>query len=194
MNETATKQVSRPLLRRPIFLIVTATVLALTAIALWAFQPWKLFTSSRVDEALPSAPAVSATVLPTVTSALSTVPSATTQPATPMLLRRGTFVSQEHQTSGTASIIQLADGSRILRLEKLASSDGPDLHVWLTDQDAGGSWHKYDDGRYIQLGKLKATHGNQNYVIPANADLAGLRSAVIWCDRFNVAFGSAPLG
>ena len=40
---------------------------------------------------------------------------------------------------------------------------------------------------------MKATDGNQNYAIPADVDLAGLRSVVVWCDRFDVAFGSAPL-
>ena len=80
-----------------------------------------------------------------------------------------------------------------MRLEGLASSDGPDLHVWLSDQLSGGEWGSYDDGRHVALGELKATHGNQNYEIPANADLAGLRSVVIWCDRFNVAFGTASV-
>ena len=80
-----------------------------------------------------------------------------------------------------------------MRLEGLASSDGPDLHVWVTDQPSGGEWGSYDDGRYLALGKLKATHGNQNYAIPADAELGGLRSVVIWCDRFNVAFGTAPV-
>ena len=51
----------------------------------------------------------------------------------------------------------------------------------------------YDDGDYVRLGELKATHGNQNYEIPADARLAGMRSVVIWCDRFNVAFGTAPI-
>ena len=68
------------------------------------------------------------------------------------------------------------------------------MHVWVTDQQAGGDdWGKYDDGRYLELGSLKGTDGNQNYAIPADADLAGLSSVVIWCDRFNVAFGSAAV-
>ena len=50
----------------------------------------------------------------------------------------------------------------------------------------------YDDGRYVRLGELEANNGNQNYEIPAAADLDGLTSVVIWCDRFNVAFGTAP--
>ena len=110
-----------------------------------------------------------------------------------MVLAHGDFVDAEHGTSGTASILQLADGRRFLRVERLASSDGPDLHVWLSDARSGGSWGSYDDGTYVRLGNLKATHGNQNYPIPASADLSAMRSVVIWCDRFNVAFGTAPI-
>ncbi|RJQ74971.1 hypothetical protein D5S17_21740 [Pseudonocardiaceae bacterium YIM PH 21723] len=153
----------------------------LLAVGLWAFQPWKLFTHSTVNEALPTAQAAPVPAMPSTSAA-------------PVALSSGAFVSQEHGTSGTATVVRLPDGSRVLRLTGLATSDGPDLHVWLTDQDAGGDWFKYDDGRVIGLGKLKATHGNQNYAVPAEVDLTGLRSAVIWCDRFNVAFGSAPLG
>jgi hypothetical protein len=35
--------------------------------------------------------------------------------------------------------------------------------------------------------------GNQNNAIPAGVDLADFRSVSIWCDRFNVSFGTAPL-
>ena len=90
-------------------------------------------------------------------------------------------------------MLELADGRRFVRLEGLASSDGPDLHVWLSDAPSGGDWGSYDDGRVVRLGDLKATHGNQNYAVPADADLSGMRSVVIWCDRFNVAFGTAAI-
>ena len=42
-------------------------------------------------------------------------------------------------------------------------------------------------------GHLKANRGDQNYVIPAGTDIASFRSAVIWCVRFKVGFGVAPL-
>ncbi|MCO1581565.1 DM13 domain-containing protein [Crossiella sp. SN42] len=195
--------------------MIVATVLG---VGLYLFQPWKLFTSSTVDEALPTGAAAEAPLSPATSAPGSGAPGtgtpgadgpgaggpgtgapgagqpgATTPPAQPGTLAAGDFVSQEHPTKGKAAVLRLADGSRVLRLTGLASSDGPDLHVWLTDQSAGGEWGKYDDGRFVKLGKLKATHGNQNYAIPADANLDGLRSVVIWCDRFNVAFGSAPL-
>ena len=139
------------------------------------FEPWTLFTDTTVNEAVPTAG-----------------PTSNAAPA-PTELARGTFVSQEHETSGTASIIELADGSRTLRLEKFETSNGPDLHVWLSEEKAGGGWFKYGGGRTVQLGELKANRGSHNYAIPADADLEGLRSVVIWCKRFHVAFGSAPL-
>ena len=109
------------------------------------------------------------------------------------MLAEGDFEDAEHGTDGVARILELADGRRFVRLEGLATSDGPDLHVWITDQPSGGEWGSYDDGRYVRLGELKANNGNQNYEIPADADLGGLASVVIWCDRFNVAFGTAPV-
>ena len=170
------------------------TTVALTAGAL-VFKPWTLWTRSTLDEALPTVSAAPA--VPDASPAAEDVPEPTATPtptrAEPVELTRGEFVTQEHGTSGTARVVELADGSRILRVEGFSTSNGPDLHVWLTDQAAGGDWFKYDDGRSVQLGELKATDGNHNYAIPADADLAGLTSVVVWCKRFGVAFGSAPL-
>ncbi|MCI0690182.1 MAG: DM13 domain-containing protein, partial [Sporichthyaceae bacterium] len=76
------------------------------------------------------------------------------------------------------------------------TSNGPDLQVWLTDQPVipgNAGWFVFDDGRYVQLGPLKANRGNQVYDIPAGTDLTGLTSVSIWCKRFAVSFGAAPL-
>jgi hypothetical protein len=177
---------------KPVLAVAVAVVLAVVGVGLWAFQPWKVFTSSEVDEPLPS---VGVDRVSTEGPAATPAPGETTPPAdtAPVALGQGEFVDAEHDTSGLALVLELADGSRFLRLENLASSDGPDLHVWMTDQPSGGDWGSYDDGDYLRLGELKATHGNQNYEIPAGADLAGFTSVVIWCDRFNVAFGTAPI-
>lgn len=188
------------------------------AVALAVFEPWRLFTRSTVDEALPvqvstvevaagpsaqapaSTPAPEQTGSPNVGVPATSGPAAVgepgpTPPVQPMALASGAFVDGEHATSGTASILQLPDGSRYVRLENFSTSDGPDVQVWLTDKAAGGSdWGKYDDGVHLSLGELKATDGNQNYPIPADANLSAFTSVVIWCDRFNVAFGTAPVG
>lgn len=166
---------------RPVTWLLAGVVVVVVAAGLWAFQPWRLFTHSTLNEDLPVTATTSATA-----------PGGRPQPQV-TVLAQGEFVGQEHATRGTAQLVQLGDGARLLRLTGFSTSDGPALHVWLTDRDAGGDWHQYDDGRAVPLGPLKATEGNQNYPIAADTQLAGLRSVVIWCVRFKVAFGSAPL-
>jgi hypothetical protein len=187
----------RRLFRRPVTWVVLSIAVAGLVVGLALFEPWRAFTHSRVDEPVPvavnEAPRQQAAPRQQTTSAAPTTTEAPAPPTQPQVLAEGAFVSQEHPTSGTARVLKLTDGTRVLRLEGFSTSDGPDVHVWLTDRKAGGPDGSYDDGRYVKLGEIKATDGNQNYVIPADADLTGLLSAVIWCDRFNVAFGSAPL-
>ncbi|MEV0680103.1 DM13 domain-containing protein [Actinosynnema sp. NPDC050436] len=183
----------RGLLRKKAIWVGLAFGVVAAMVGLWAFQPWKLWTHSEVNESLPTEFAAPATTGPATGESLSAaVPTMSTEAAAPAVLAMGEFVTQEHETRGSASVLSSGD-TRILRLEGFSTSDGPDLHIWLSDATAGGEWGKYDDGRYLALGPMKATDGNQNYAIPADVDLAGLRSVVVWCDRFNVAFGSAPL-
>lgn len=185
---------------------VSAALLTLLVVGAALFQPWRLFTSSTVDEALPGT-GTSASSASSTSSAGAAAPGSmaggqpsdpgsaapSAVPAAPAVLAKGAFVSQEHPTSGTASLVKLPDGGLVLRLENLASSDGPDVKVWLSNQAAGGDWFKYRSGKWLDLGAIKATHGNQNYPIPAGADISGLETVVLWCDRFSVAFGSAAL-
>src|SRR4051812_35192224 len=100
-----------------------ALAAAALVVALIVFQPWLLFVNVTVNETLPTA---------TVTPGATETPGATATPvAQPILLLSGTFVSNEHETTGTASVIGNPDGSRVLALENLATSNGPDVHVWL---------------------------------------------------------------
>ncbi|MDH3497546.1 MAG: DM13 domain-containing protein, partial [Gemmatimonadota bacterium] len=46
---------------------------------------------------------------------------------------------------------------------------------------------------FVGLGGLKGNVGDQNYDIPAGTDLTRYRTVTIWCRRFSVNFGSAPL-
>ncbi len=184
---------------RAALIAAAAVAVVVTAVALPLFQPWRLFTDKVVDEALPGAVPIStqssSTTPPTVSGTTSARPSATAKPATEVLLT-GTLITHEHETEGTVAVLRLADGSHVLRLENLDTSDGPDLKVWLSDAaviPGRQGWHVFDDGKYRSLGSLKGNHGNQNYVIPSTVKLDDFRSVAIWCDRFNVSFGAAAL-
>jgi hypothetical protein len=182
------------LARKPVTWIIAAVLVVGGGFGLYWFQPWKLFTSTTVNETLPEAPAPAAPAPPPTGTQTPPAPAAPAPRNT--LLASGTLITHEHDTSGTARLVRLADGRTQLVLADLSTSDGPDLRVWLTDQpviEGRAGWHVFDDGRYVELGRLKGNRGNQVYTVPAGTDLAGLTSVTIWCKRFSVSFGAAEL-
>jgi Electron transfer DM13 len=107
---------------------------------------------------------------------------------TPNVLVTGSFVGSGdgiHNAEGTAKAIPLQDGSSILRLENLHVTNGPDLYVYLSPDKSASD--------YVNIGKLKANNGNQNYEIPLGTDLSRYDTVLIWCRPFSVLFGSAEL-
>ncbi|MCB1260129.1 MAG: DM13 domain-containing protein, partial [Acidimicrobiales bacterium] len=81
-------------------------------------------------------------------------------------------------------------GTTYVRFEGLETDNGPDLVVYLTKQPADAQAVGDD---YLDLGVLKGNVGNQNYEVPAGVDLSEYDSVVIWCRRFAVSFGAAPV-
>ncbi|HLN36047.1 MAG TPA: DM13 domain-containing protein [Nitrososphaeraceae archaeon] len=100
----------------------------------------------------------------------------------------GTFIGVGdgiHNVDGIAKILTLVDGSKVLRLENFKSTNGPDLHVYLsTDKMASN---------FMDLGRLKGNIGNQNYQVPDDTDLSKYNNVLIWCKAFSVLFGNAQL-
>ncbi|MEV0388226.1 DM13 domain-containing protein [Nonomuraea sp. NPDC050643] len=167
------------LFKHPVRLTAIGLGAVVFAFAMYLFQPWRVFTTVVVDEA---PPAVTSSEQP------ASAPAKRIEK-----LASGTFVTHEHKTTGRAAVLRLPDGSRVLRLENLDTSDGPDLRVWLSDQPVTKDWFTFDDGRHLELGHLKGNKGSANYPIPAEADLGTLKSVTIWCRRFSVSFGAAAL-
>jgi hypothetical protein len=46
---------------------------------------------------------------------------------------------------------------------------------------------------FVTLGQIKGTKGDQNYDLPNDLDLNKYRAVTVWCKRFSVNFGTAPL-
>lgn len=90
-------------------------------------------------------------------------------------------------------MLELADGSRVLRLESLETSNGPDLRVYLSAGNDDSFFGREYGKDFVELGELKGNIGDQNYAIQAGVDLSRYRNAVIWCKRFGVGFGVATL-
>jgi hypothetical protein len=185
---------------------IGAPLLVLVGLGLAYFQPWKLFIDTTVDDAAPvgAAPIAVAPTTTTGTTTTTTGPPTSTEPAATTTVPPTTppttvapapppmFVSLDHSTSGSLVLLQDVDGRRFARIEELATDQGPDVYVYLSTNPVDGPEEAFDDD-YVDLGGLQGNLGNQNYEIPAGTDLARYRSVVIWCDRFDSAFGAAPL-
>lgn len=112
-------------------------------------------------------------------------------------VKSGTFVSGEHPTSGTVSIVT-KNGKSSLELDPSfkTSDKGPDLVVILHRSDNVLSSTKspsypIKQEDYVILAPLRKFSGAQSYSIPDNINLANYKSAAIWCRKFNATFGAA---
>ncbi|MGZ3143256.1 DM13 domain-containing protein [Lentzea chajnantorensis] len=176
------------------FLIPVALVLVVAlGVGLYLFQPWRLLTTRETNEALlvPAGPTSSA---PMTTSGTSAEATPVTPPPveTPREVATGAWRSLEHATTGRASLVELPGGGHSVQFAALATSDGPDLYVYLSPHASTAAEKTFGQG-FTSLGKLKGNRGDQVYEIPAGVDVSTIRSVVIWCKRFSAGFAVAPL-
>jgi Electron transfer DM13 len=147
-------------------------VLAIALFAAWyAFRPERLAVNRRVNEGFPAAH----------------------NGSSPQVVESGTFYGVIHPTTGTATIYRLGDGDRILRFTNFKTSNGPDVHVYLVAADDAKDSATVERAGFIDLGTIKGNIGNQNYALGTDLDLSKYRTVSIWCKRFSVNFGAAPL-
>jgi hypothetical protein len=152
--------------------LVGLVILVVLTGAWYAFRPERLFINQKVNEGFPTAQASSTEAKPLFT---------------------GHFHAVAHETKGHASILQLADGRRTLRLTEFETSNGPDVRVYLIAANDATDSETVKNAGYLELGALKGNIGDQNYEIPADVDLTKYRAVTVWCRRFSVNFGTAPL-
>ena len=178
-------------------LIGVVVAIPILAVAWWLGSP--LFLDTEVNEEFPlsasaeipddmTAEEVEAEMEKAAEADDVTVTDDMPQETGPTTLSAGEFAGADdfHQGSGTATIYELEDGSRVLRLEDFEVTNGPDLHVFLTPGDGNMD-------RYVDLGSLKGNIGDQNYEIPAEVDVNELDAVIIYCVPFSVLFASASL-
>ncbi|HEU5171465.1 MAG TPA: DM13 domain-containing protein [Gemmatimonadales bacterium] len=155
--------------------LLVAGLVVLGGAAWYLFRPELLFVDQRVHEEL-----------------ATTGSAQTGEAAAPVSLATGAFHSVAHETRGTAAILDVG-GKRVLRLTDFATSNGPDVRVFLVAAADASDNETVTQAGYVELGKLKGNEGDQNYDVPADLDLAKYRAVTIWCNRFGVNFGTAPL-
>jgi hypothetical protein len=157
--------------------LMIAAAMVVVAIGWYLFRPELIFVSRSINESFPNAVAQQATAA---------------TPA-PTVLSMGQFHGVAHDAKGMATLYQLPDGKRVLRFTEFETSNGPDVQVYLVAASDANDNETVTKAGFIHLGALKGNVGDQNYTVPVDIDLSKYQAVTIWCRRFGVNFGTAPL-
>jgi len=147
--------------------IITAVVVLLALGILWYFL-FPAFVTKEVQEAPPETTEILENGFKR--ESLGVISSAEMLP-------------DAHEVAGTASLIEGIDGKVYLRFENFEIINGPDVRIYLSKD-----LEKTDA---VELGPLKATHGNFNYEVPEDVHLGEYSKLLVWCDDFSVLFAHA---
>lgn len=90
-----------------------------------------------------------------------------------------------HPAMGTVRVIPTDEG-QVIRFENFSTINGPELHLYLAKD--------LDAEEYIDLGPIRGTMGNINYLVSDDIDLNEYRYVMHWCVPFGVLFNYADLG
>jgi hypothetical protein len=131
--------------------IIGSIIVAVLVVGWYLLRPELLFVDKTVDEEFPVA--------------------TTSSTGGPVTLSSGDFTSLAHETKGTATIYQLPDGKRTLRLTNFETSNGPDVRVYLVAAPEATDNDTVMNAGFIDLGSMKGNKGDQNYDLPADVDL-----------------------
>jgi len=175
VHQSDYQTLGRRSMRRRALRIAVAVIVV--AIGWYLFRPELLFISRHVNETFPA-----------TTAQVTTASHAALMP-----LSQGRFHGVAHATHGLATLYQLPDGKRALRLTEFETSNGPDVQVYLVATNDATDNETVTQAGFIHLGALKGNVGDQNYEVPADVDVHKYQAVTIWCRRFGVNFGTAPL-
>lgn len=150
---------------------VAVGALVVVPIAAWyAFRPEGLFIDRPVEEGMPTAKGC-----------------ASLEPVPP-----GVFHGVAHPTNGTGTIYQAGEGNR-LRFTNFRTTNGPNIHVYMVAADDATDNASVRRDGFIDLGPIKGNVGDQNYALGPGVDLSKYHAVSVWCQRFSLNFGTAPL-
>jgi Electron transfer DM13 len=149
-------------------LVIACSVPVLLALW-WAFRPEKLWINQTVNEPAPFETS-----------------------GEPQPIFTGRF---DVKTGGVVTVFKKVGREEYLRVRDLTVSGDADAHIGLArgegiNQAPGAAKAGLDS---IDLGPLKTNQGDQNYDLPATADLTTYNTVVIYNKRTDLIFGSAKL-
>lgn len=109
------------------------------------------------------------------------------------VLKRGSFYGLEREGSGEVTLRRLSSGRLALRLEHFKTSANAALFVWVSPARHPRTTRQAVTQPHSVVARLKATIGDENYLLPRRLNPETVRSIVIWCEPVRVAYTAASL-
>ncbi len=110
------------------------------------------------------------------------------------VVAKGTFIHANPSDPihhGKGGVTVYAD---LLHLENdFEVGPGPKYHVYLVPDKNVTPSTEVARTMFVDLGRLRAFKGSQNYSVPEGVNLANFGSVVIWCEQFGVLISPAAL-
>jgi len=110
------------------------------------------------------------------------------------VVAKGTFIHANPSDPihhGKGGVTVYAD---LLHLESdFEVGPGPKYHVYLVPAKDVTPSTDVAGTMFVDLGRLHAFKGSQNYSVPAGVNIANFGSVVIWCEQFGVLISPAAL-
>ena len=104
---------------------------------------------------------------------------------TAMLKYAGNFITGPYGTVSGSAKVYLKEGRYTVALENFSSSNGPDLKVYISQEQYPVN--------FIKLADLRSINGNQLYDVRGTPDFTLYKYVLIHCEQYNHLFGSAVL-
>jgi Electron transfer DM13 len=113
-------------------------------------------------------------------------PAPTPQPGEVTLKDVAFEAASGKEVAGNIKLIQVGDKYSLRLSDNFSVSAGPDLHVWLLEDET-------DTSNPLDLGKLSGNSGAQEFAIPVGTDLDSYKVVYIWCEQVSELFAKALL-
>lgn len=108
-------------------------------------------------------------------------------------LALGRFHPASHKGYGVATVYQRANGTYLLQLNGLHTTDRPDLLLFVISLPDAFDNETVLAADQISLGSLPISGGDQTYALPAKFDPTRYSAVTVWSPKYQVNFTTAAL-
>ena len=101
----------------------------------------------------------------------------------------GTFEKKAKKIKGSWTLTHV-DGQQVIRFnDDFKTKNGPDLKIFLSKKSVSNLSKNPTFIAPVSLGLINSVKGGQEYVVPADVNLADFESILIHCEEFNILWG-----